>query len=298
MGNNRKGTKTSAFGVSGRYGHDSSVFYASNLYSNFKENGKEEYIENEIEEKSLNKIYCKSSENMSELPDNCIHLMVTSPPYNATKEYDEDLSLNDYLKLLRNIFKETHRVLVPGGRACVNIANLGRKPYIPLSSFINQIMLDIGFFMRGEIIWNKAASSGGSCAWGSWMSANNATIRDVHEYILVYNKNRFDRKSEKESTISRDEFLEYTKSIWNFQTESAKKVGHPAPFPVELPYRLIQLYTYKDDIVLDPFCGSGSTCLTALKTERYYVGYDTEEKYVKLAKKRIKEYKDQLKLPL
>lgn len=298
MGNNRKGTKTSAFGVSGRYGHDSSVFYASNLYSNFKENGKEEYIENEIEEKSLNKIYCKSSENMSELPDNCIHLMVTSPPYNATKEYDEDLSLNDYLKLLRNVFKETHRVLVPGGRACVNIANLGRKPYIPLSSFINQIMLDIGFFMRGEIIWNKAASSGGSCAWGSWMSANNATIRDVHEYILVYNKNRFDRKSEKESTISRDEFLEYTKSIWNFQTESAKKVGHPAPFPVELPYRLIQLYTYKDDIVLDPFCGSGSTCLTALKTERYYVGYDTEEKYVKLAKKRIKEYKDQLKLPL
>jgi len=291
----KKNTKTSSFGVSGRYGHDSSQFYKSNLYSHI-EKCKTESIENIVDVKMLNKIYCKSSENMSEFPDNSIHLMVTSPPYNVTKEYDENLTLNDYLLLLTKVFIETYRVLAPGGRACVNVANLGRKPYIPLTTHINQIMTDIGFLMRGEIIWDKAASSGGSCAWGSWKSANNPTLRDVHEYILVFCKDKYNRKSDKESTISKEEFLEYTKSIWKFNTESAKKVRHPAPFPVELPYRLIQLYTYKNDIVLDPFCGCGTTCIAAKKTERFYVGYDINKNYVKIANDRINNFSEQVKL--
>lgn len=93
---------------------------------------------------------------MSELPNNSVHLMITSPPYNVTKEYDDNLSLEEYVLLLRNVWKETYRVLVPGGRACINIANLGRKPYIPLHSYIIKDMLELGFLMRGEIIWNKA----------------------------------------------------------------------------------------------------------------------------------------------
>ena len=123
---------------------------------------------------------------MKEIPDNSVHLMITSPPYNVSKEYDEDLSLDEYLILLKNSFKETYRVLVNGGRACINVANLGRKPYIPLSDYISQIMYEIGFNMRGEIIWNKAASASPSTAWGSWQSASNPILRDVHEYILGY----------------------------------------------------------------------------------------------------------------
>ncbi len=293
-----KKTKTSAFGVSGRYGHDSSDFYNSNLYSHIDNDmiANDNAIENKIAPDKLNKIYCKSSEKMLEIPDNSIHLMITSPPYNVTKEYDKNLTMDNYLAFLKKVFSETYRVLVNGGRACINVANLGRKPYIPLTTYINNIMIDIGFLMRGEIIWNKSASSGGSCAWGSWKSPNNPTLRDVHEYILIYSKGSFNRKSKKQGTITREEFLEYTKSIWTFQTESAKKIGHPAPFPIELPYRLIQLYTFKDDVVIDPFCGSGTTCIAAKKTERYYIGYEINKEYVNLANKRIREYTIQQKL--
>lgn len=253
-----------------------------------------EYIENKIPKKNLNNIYCKSSELMDEIPNNSVHLMVTSPPYNVKKEYDDDLTLEDYIKLLGDVLQETYNKLVTGGKACINIANIGRKPYIPLHAHIIEIMLEIGFLMRGEIIWNKAASAGSSCAWGSWQSASNPVLRDVHEYILVFSKDTFARKKDgKEDTISRDEFLEFTKSIWNFPTVSAKRIGHPAPFPEELPYRLIQLYTFKNEVVLDPFVGSGSTCLAALKSGRNYIGYDIKEEYVKLAKKRIDDYKHQ-----
>jgi len=142
--------------------------------------------------------------------------------------------------------------------------------------------------MRGEIIWDKAASAGASTAWGSWMSASNPAMRDVHEYILVFSKGEMQRRGKgKRSTISREEFLKYTKSVWSFPTESATRVGHPAPFPVELPYRLIQLYTFEGDVVLDPFCGSGTTCVAALMTNRHYIGFDNNEEYVKLARERI-----------
>jgi DNA modification methylase len=249
------------------------------------------YVENPIPSQSLDKIFCKTSEKMEELPDNSVHLMVTSPPYNVGKEYDENLTLNEYRAFLKRVWSEVKRVLVPGGRACINIANLGRKPYIPLHAFIVEDMLDLGFLMRGEIIWNKASSSSPSTAWGTWLSAKNPILRDIHEYILVFSKGMFTRKylPNRRSTISKEEFLEFTKSVWTFAAEPATKVGHPAPFPVELPYRLIQLYTFEGEVVLDPFIGSGQTAIAAIKTHRHYVGYDINEEYVKLAEKRIKE---------
>lgn len=337
-------TKTRAFGTSKREAHDSSPFYNSKLYSELdkvteatpaqpdtpeagepasrvlRSRTPQSRTETPVPVHVLDQVFCKDSRDMSELPDRSIHLMVTSPPYNVGKEYDENLSLEEYLGLLRDVFRETHRVLVVGGRACINVANLGRKPYIPLHSYIISEMQSIGFLMRGEIIWDKAASSGTSTAWGSWMSPSNPTLRDVHEYILVFSKDSFSRSpgegktvsgerspraaddaetsavsgakalaqlARKESTITRDEFLEYTKSIWTFPTESARRVGHPAPFPVELPLRLIQLYTFRGDVVLDPFCGSGSTCVAAKRSGRLYVGYDIDETYVERARQRV-----------
>ncbi len=289
----RNSTSTSDFGISGRESHDSSKYYQSKLNQNqisSRDVGKFQEYPLEL----INKILCANSRNLSFLPDNCVHMMITSPPYNACKEYDEDLNLVEYLELLKEVFQETYRVLVPGGRAVVNVANLGRKPYIPLSSYVNEIMKEIGFLMRGEIIWDKSASAGSSCAWGSFQSASNPCLRDIHEYILVFSKGNYKlprSKEEKEKgridTIENKEFIEYTKSIWRFPTVSAKRIGHPAPFPVELPRRLIELYSFKEDIIFDPFMGSGSTCVAAMNTGRKYLGIDINEEYCKLAEKRV-----------
>lgn len=297
------GTHSSSFGTNGRINHDSSKFYDSKLYKELK---KEKIIKiskknNGLPNELLNTIILGSAEDMSIIPDNSLHLMVTSPPYNVSKEYDEDLSLKEYLEMLRKVFAETYRVLINGGRACINIANLGRKPYIPLSDYISKMMIDIGFNMRGEIIWNKAASASPSTAWGSWMSASNPILRDIHEYILVFSKGdykRYRNKSERENkkdTISKEEFIEWTKSIWTFNAESARRIGHPAPFPIDLPYRLIQLYSFTTDIVLDPFMGSGTTAIAALKSNRNYVGFEIKKEYIDLAKNRIKPYENMMK---
>lgn len=286
----KKGTETSSFGTPGRISHDSTKFYASRLYEGLNKDENVKYQEVSIPAENINKIFCKSSEAMTELPDNSVHLMVTSPPYNVGKEYDEDFTLQEYRDFLKRVFKETHRVLVPGGRACINVANLGRKPYIPIHSFIIQDMHDIGFMMRGEILWDKGSSASPSTAWGTWLKANNPVLRDVHEYILIFSKNTFTLRNpyKRKSTISRDEFLEFTKSVWTFPAERANKIGHAAPFPVELPYRLIQLYTFEDQVILDPFVGSGTTCVAAIKTGRNYVAYDIDKKYCELAEMRIK----------
>lgn len=287
----KKGTHTSAFGSPGRVSHDSTVFYNSRLYKGLSAEKKVQYVENAVPPEVLDTILCKSSENMEEVPDSSVHLMVTSPPYNVGKEYDEDFTLKEYLLFLKSVFKEVYRVLVPGGRVCINVANLGRKPYIPLHAYIADDMIDLGYFMRGEIIWNKASSASPSTAWGSWLSASNPTLRDVHEYILVFSKETYKRNllEKRENTITKEEFLEVTKSVWDFPAVSAKQVGHPAPFPVELPYRCIQLYTFENEVVLDPFMGSGQTALAALETGRHYIGYETDQEYVQLAENRIKD---------
>jgi modification methylase len=286
-------TQTSSFGTPGRSSHDSSKFYGSRLYEGLPEEKRAEFIENPLSRKYVNRVLCKSSEKMDELPDCSVHLMVTSPPYNVGKQYDEDLSLSDYLELLQRVFRETYRVLVPGGRACINIANLGRKPYIPLHGQVTSLMRETGFLMRGEIIWDKGSSASPSTAWGTYMKAGNPVLRDVHEYILVFCKDSFSRPGSpnRKSTITSREFLEFTRSVWKFPAERAGLIGHPAPFPVELPYRLIQLYTFDGEVVLDPFNGSGTTCLAALKANRRYIAYDVDGSYCKLARKRIENTK-------
>ena len=287
-----KGTKTSSFGTKGRVAHDSSKFYNSKLYKEIKNNNSD-IIVNEFPNELLNTIIASSCENMKDIPNNSLHLMITSPPYNVSKEYDNDLSLNEYLNLLKNCFTETYRVLVDGGRACINIANIGRKPYIPLSDYVSKIMIEIGFNMRGEIIWNKSAGAGISTAWGSFQSASNPILRDVHEYILIFSKGNYKRerdKVEKEfrhDNITKEEFIEWTKSVWTMNTESAKRIGHPAPFPEELPNRLIKLFSFTNDIVIDPFMGSGTTAIAAIKNNRNFIGYEINEEYINLANNRI-----------
>jgi DNA modification methylase len=290
------GTSTSSFGSPGRESHDATAFYNSKLYDDLPKEGASQYFENQIPTETLNKIICASAEDMEQLPNHSVHLMVTSPPYNVGKEYDQDLSLGEYLKFLKTVWVEVLRVLVPGGRACINIANLGRKPYIPLSAFITRDMLDLGFLMRGEIIWNKAASASGSTAWGSWLSATNPTLRDVHEYIMVFSKGTYRRMKPpgREPTISKEAFLEYSKSVWSFPAESAKKIGHPAPFSIELPRRLIEFYTFSGEVVLDPFMGSGQTALAAIETKRSYIGYEIDRDYIDLANQRIEAHKSQI----
>lgn len=287
-----KGTKTSSFGTKGRVAHDSSKFYNSKLYKEIT-NKDSDIIVNEFPNKLLNTIIASSCENMKDIPNNSLHLMITSPPYNVSKEYDNDLSLNEYLNLLKNCFTETYRVLVDGGRACINIANIGRKPYIPLSDYVSKIMIEIGFNMRGEIIWNKSAGAGISTAWGSFQSASNPILRDVHEYILIFSKGNYKRERDKEEkelrkdNITKEEFIEWTKSVWTMNTESAKRIGHPAPFPEELPNRLIKLFSFTNDIVIDPFMGSGTTAIAAIKNNRNFVGYEINKEYINLANNRI-----------
>jgi DNA modification methylase len=293
-----KKTATTSFGSPGRIGHDASAFYSARLYEDQPQVEDGNYVENPIPSELMNTIIHGSSESMKALPDSSVHLMVTSPPYNVGKEYDADMTLGEFLGLLKKVWAEVHRVLVPGGRACINVANLGRKPYIPLHTYIIEDMNDLGFLMRGEVIWNKAASASSSTAWGSWQSASNPTLRDVHEYILVFSKGNFGRdkpesgREDKKDTISKEQFLEFTKSVWDFPTESARKIGHPAPFPMELPYRCIQLYTFLNETVLDPFMGSGQTALAACKAGRHYVGYELNEEYVNLARTRLEENMD------
>ena len=289
----RTNSKTKSFGTPTRLGHDASSFYERKLFDRQKKTARVKTLVWNCPN-DVNVIHCHDARHMQHLPDESVHLMITSPPYNVGKDYDEDLSLEEYNNLLSKVMVETFRVLVDGGRACINIANVGRSPYVPLHYFIIKIAYNCGFSMRGEIIWDKGASAGTSCAWGSWRSASNPVLRDVHEYILVFSKNTFKRYPSQESSIGRDEFLECTKSVWRFPAVSAKRIGHPAPYPIELPSRLINLYSYIGDIVLDPFIGSGTTAVAALNTERKYVGYEIDSNYVKIAEERINVRKHQL----
>jgi site-specific DNA-methyltransferase (adenine-specific) len=280
------GTRTSRFGAGKREGHDASAFYDRNLTSPEWSTAS---TVNDIPSRNLNRVFEHTAEKMTELPDDSVALMVTSPPYHVGKEYDADTSFDEFLSLLRGVLRETRRVLEPGGRMVVNVANLGRRPYLPLTSIVSQIALELGFFGRGEVIWVKAAGAGGNCAWGSWLSASNPTLRDVHEYCLCFSKGRMDRVRLGTSTIDRNEFLESTLSVWHLPPESARRVGHPAPFPVALPRRFIELYTFSGDVVLDPFMGSGSTAVASVEAGRRFVGYELDRQYARLARRRVRQ---------
>ena len=252
-----------------------------------KQELKEKHQENNV---SLikNKIFNKSSEDMNELVDNCVSLTVTSPPYNIGKDSDLELNDEEYWKMINKVFSETYRVTKSGGRLVVNVANLGRKPYIPFSKYFTEALNEIGFIMRGEIIWQKSKGANANFAWGSWLSASNPVIRDIHEYCLVFSKDSMKNSSGGKSTIDKDEFMESTLSIWNITPEKAKKIGHPAPFPVELPKKFINLYSFKDDLILDPFIGSGTTAVASKLLKRKYVGYEINKNYIEIANNRLK----------
>lgn len=233
-------------------------------------------------------IFHKSSENMEELKNNSVSLTVTSPPYNIGKDSDLDLTDEEYWNLMEKVFKETYRVTESGGRIVVNVANLGRKPYIPFSKYFTELLINIGFIMRGEIIWQKSKGANANFAWGSWLSASNPVIRDIHEYCLVFSKDSLKKSTKGESSLEKEEFMESTLSIWNINPARAKKIGHPAPFPIELPQKFINLYTFKDDLILDPFLGSGTTAIAAKNLERNFVGYEIEKEYIEIANNRLK----------
>tara|TARA_B100000965_G_scaffold97582_1_gene79777 strand:- start:308 stop:1144 length:837 start_codon:yes stop_codon:yes gene_type:complete len=256
--------------------------------SKFQDKELKEIINQNKISKLRNQIITKSSENMNELIDNCISLTVTSPPYNIGKDSDEDLSDDEYWKMITKVFEEVYRVTESGGRLVVNVANLGRKPYIPFSKYFIEIILEIGFLMRGEIIWQKSKGANANFAWGSWLSPSNPVIRDIHEYCLVFSKDSMKNSTKGEPTIEKEEFMESTLSIWNISPARAKKIGHPAPFPVELAKRFINLYSFKNDLILDPFIGSGSTAIAAKLLHRDYIGYELNPEYVEIAKNRLK----------
>ncbi|MGI9585178.1 MAG: DNA-methyltransferase [Acidimicrobiia bacterium] len=280
-------TSTASFGAGKREGHDASDFYARRMTRRREESDLGDVAD--PPSSIVDQLFLQTAEDMHQIPDNCVALMVTSPPYNVGKDYDDDLDLDEYLGLLFRVFTETYRVLEPGGRVAVNVANLGRKPYLPLNQHIAALLTEIGFDLRGEIIWQKAKSAGGSCAWGSWRSAKNPTLRDVHEYIIVASKGHYARQRAGNDSITKEDFLEATVSIWDILPESARRVGHPAPFPVELPRRLIELYTFEGDLVLDPFIGSGSTAVAAVESDRHFVGFDLDADYLELAETRVHE---------
>ena len=257
--------------------------------SKFQDRELNEIINENKISKLRNQIITKSSENMNELIDNCISLTVTSPPYNIGKDSDEDLSDDEYWKMITKVFEEVYRVTESGGRLVVNVANLGRKPYIPFSKYFIEIIQEIGFLMRGEIIWQKSKGANANFAWGSWLSPSNPVIRDIHEYCLVFSKDSMKNSSKGESTIEKEEFMESTLSIWNISPARAKKIGHPAPFPVELAKRFINLYSFKNDLILDPFIGSGSTAIAAKLLDRDYIGYELNPKYVEITKNRLRD---------
>ena len=306
-GPRRGGTATSSFGVSRREGHDASAFYERFAAPEISRNSEI------LAHASRNQLWVGDARDMDahgDVADNSVALVVTSPPYFAGKEYEEAVgeghvpaSYQDYLRMLRDVFAECKRKLEPGGRIAVNVANLGRKPYRSLSSDVIGILQDdLGLLLRGEVIWRKAEGATGNCAWGSFQRPTNPVLRDLTERIVIASKDRFDRalsaadRAARElpsrATLNADEFMDATTDVWDIPAESATRVGHPAPFPVELPERLIDLYTYEGDLVLDPFMGSGTTAVASVRTRRHYVGFDTDDGYIELAEQRIAEERE------
>jgi DNA modification methylase len=295
----RRSTATSSFGVSRRESHDASGFYRRFTPPELSSDS------DVAAERSVDKLMVGDARHMDEVPDASVALVVTSPPYFAGKEYEASLdgesgpaTYFDYLQMLRDVFAECVRKLEPGGRIAVNVANLGRRPYRSLSADVIGILQDdLRLLLRGEIVWVKQRGSSGSCAWGSFQRPGNPVLRDLSERIIVASKGRFDRAQPakararrglpSEGSMTRDDFMENTVDVWEIPAESATRVGHPAPFPIELPARLIDLYTYRGDLVVDPFAGSGTTAVAALRAGRHYAGYDLDRSYVEAAERRI-----------
>ncbi len=301
MTRRRLATATSDFGSGRREAHDATPFYE-------RFNAPEISADSTVAPPAaIDTLFHGDAREMTQdqVADNSVALVVTSPPYFTGKEYETDLAAGhvpssyvEYLSMLTEVLRICLDKLESGGRMAINVANLGRKPYRSLSADVIRILQDeLGMLLRGEIIWQKARGAGGSCAWGSFRSPSNPVLRDVTERVVVASKGRFDRAIKRadreeaglpsQATIESDEFLDATLDVWEIPSERASKVGHPAPFPVALPQRLIELYTYRSDLILDPFVGSGTSAIAAIETGRRYVGFDTDNSYLTLARERI-----------
>ena len=295
MTQRRKSTATTAFGVGRRENHDAADFYSRFSPPDISSDDVVNHVPDD-----LAAIHQRDSREVNQvLPANSVALVVTSPPYFVGKEYELAVTADTgvptsylaYLEMLHDVFRSCVEVLEPGGRLAVNVANLGRKPYRSLSADVISILQDdLGLLLRGEIIWQKAEGATGSVAWGSYRKATNPVLRDLTERVIVASKGRFDRvhPQGRTSTISADDFMEATLDVWKISPESARRVQHPAPFPVELPRRLIDLYTFEGDVVLDPFLGSGSTMVAAQRTGRRGFGFDLDPQYCEIARTRLK----------
>lgn len=315
----RRPTATASFGAGARESHDSSAFYARFVPPDISD---DETVAEVPAAVLADPVRVMDSRDIhTVLPANSVALVVTSPPYFVGKEYELAVAGDpktrrtgpavpttylEYLDMLHEVFASCLRVLEPGGRMAINVANLGRKPYRSLSADIIRILQDeLGMLLRGEIIWQKAEGATGSVAWGSYRQATNPVLRDLTERVIVASKGRFDRALAKdrdglglphESTLSADDFMEATLDVWKIAPESARRVQHPAPFPIELPRRLIDLYTYRGDVVIDPFLGSGTTLLAAERTGRRGMGFELDQAYADIARARLEDEKNMPKV--
>lgn len=226
-------------------------------------------------------------EGLGSLEVNSVDLIVTSPPYNLSIGYAESgdsLPYEEYLSWARQWIIGSSVVLKSGGRICINIpleTNLTGKRFIE-SDYIN-LLEETGLTRMANITWYKTNVTRRT-AWGSWKSPVFPCVNNPLECILVYAKENKRHLGEKENIdITREEFIQYTMGVWDMPAAKKSKVGHPAPFPEELPYRCMKLFSYKNDLILDPFSGSGTTCVVAKKLGRRYLGFDISADYVKMA---------------
>lgn len=236
------------------------------------------------------------------IEENSIDLIVTSPPYNVDIKYnshDDTMTYQDYISFTKAWLDKCYKLLKDDGRFCLNIPldkNKGGQQSV--CADITTIAKQVGFKYHSTIIWNEQNISRRT-AWGSWLSASAPFVIAPVEVIVILYKNKWKKISgSRKSDINKDEFMEWTNGVWSFSGESKKRIGHPAPFPVELPRRCIKLFSFVGDIVLDPFLGSGTTLIACFETGRKGIGVEVDRSYCELAKQRlIKEAKvDQMKL--
>lgn len=251
----------------------------------------------------LNRIICGDSEIiLRDFPDNCIDIIVTSPPYNFGLQYKNDknkdaIYWHDYFDKLNRIWEECYRVLKPAGRFCVNIQPLF-SDYMPTHHIISKQLLDLGLLWKAEIIWEKHNYNCKYTAWGSWKSPSMPYLKYTWEFIEVFCKESHKKEGDyNKIDITGDEFKKWVYARWDIAPEgNMKKYNHPAMFPEGLVMRLLKLFSYQDDIVLDPFNGVGTTTLVAYKLRRKYIGIDISEEYCKTAEERLKNEKRQTRL--
>ncbi len=246
----------------------------------------------------LNQVICGDCiEVMNKMPENFVHLIITSPPYNVGIPYENHndlLPYREYLDFLENVWSACYRVLAYGGRICINVPSVTADgEYQPLFCDVVNQMKKIGYIMRGDILWYKQSISKRT-AWGSWKSPSNPYVVQPYEFVLVFSKGSRKLEGDKDKIdITKEEFIEFSNSFWQIKPQTQPK-GHPVPFPEELVYRLIKFYSYQENIVLDPFGGSGTVGVVALKTNRKYVYIDKSIEYCKLAKIYLQQYTNTL----